>query len=67
MNTVTMQLESERRAFVDGLRNFIDALRASCAAASGRTALEAVKIPDGVVEVSARSRRLVRQAQISPW
>jgi hypothetical protein len=68
MNMAAMQLdETERRSFWRTLRNVANVLRTCCAAASGRTALEPVRIPDGIANVSARSRRLVRQAQISPW
>jgi hypothetical protein len=63
-----MQIEaSRRRSFGDALKDFAEVLRACCAGAPGRTALELVRIPAGVTEVSARSRRLVRQARISPW
>jgi hypothetical protein len=43
------------------------AVRDALAAAGGRTALDAVQIPDGIAEVHPRTRRLVRQARVSAW
>jgi hypothetical protein len=42
-------------------------VRDALAAACGRTALDCVRIPEGVREASPRTRRLVRQAQVSAW
>jgi hypothetical protein len=42
-------------------------MRDAFAAACGRTALDAVEVPDGIAEVHPRTRRLVRQARISAW
>jgi hypothetical protein len=41
----------------------------ACSVGSGRGALEQVQLPDGIrmSQLSPRARRLLRQAQISPW
>ena len=49
------------------LATVLQGVGAACAAASGRTALDCVRLPEGVKNVNARTRRLVRQAQVSPW
>jgi hypothetical protein len=40
-----------------------------CATGSGRTALDEVRLPPGIQpsQLSPRARRLMREAQISPW
>lgn len=41
----------------------------ACSTTSGRTALEEVRLPPGIdpSKLSPRARRLMREAQISPW
>jgi hypothetical protein len=49
------------------MRVIVEAVWDAIAAASGRTALDYVQIPDNITEVDRRTRRLVRQAQVSAW
>ena len=49
------------------LNYVLKALLEACAAGSGHTALDHVRIPEGVTEVHPRTKRLVRQAQVSAW
>ena len=51
------------RLFMTSLTVIRDALAAAC----GRTALDCVRIPEGITEVHPRTRRLVRQGQVSAW
>lgn len=41
----------------------------ACSVGSGRTALKEVQLPQGInpAQLSPRAKRLMRQAQISPW
>ncbi len=40
-----------------------------CSIGSGRTALDEVRLPSGIEpsQLSPRAKRLMREAQISPW